>query len=59
MPSAKKFLATIHGLCVETEVLQGTTREALEFHGKEPEFVQRMIFQRIGSQLRFTQNRFP
>jgi len=55
MPSAKKFLQRSMDLASRPRCSQRTPREALEFHGKEPEFVQRMIFQRVGSYLRLAQ----
>jgi len=51
----EEVLATVHGLGVETEMLQGRTSQALQFYREHPEFIQRMIFQGIGGKASFAQ----
>src|SRR5437588_3340735 len=41
----KEILAAVHGLGVQTEVLERRARQPLELHGKEAELVQRVILE--------------
>ncbi len=54
----EEIFAAVHGLGVQAEMFQRTASQAFELNRKQPEFVQRMVFQRIGSHLRFAQVTF-
>ncbi len=51
----EKVLAAVHRLGIEAQMLQRTPRQALQFHRKQPELIEGMVFQRIRGQLRFAQ----
>ena len=55
---SEEVLATVHGFGVETQMLQGRARQTLQFHGEDAEFVERMVLERIGGQVRLAEVAF-
>ena len=49
----EEIFATANGLGVQAEMIEGHFGEALQFDGEEAELVERMVFEGIGSHLRF------